>query len=109
MVRTGIGVERANHAQVAALATDAPISKIRRAVRRSGKRQKIVNVQDLSEDQRLAFYVGRAVLGAIGQAVRDSFKNKVAKATNVDDPPLSVKDTLALFAKVRPAKSTNAH
>jgi hypothetical protein len=69
VIETGVGLKRANHAQVAALSTDMPIKKIRRAIKRAGKREKIVDVQ-LSEDDRAAFYIGRAVLGAVSQSVR---------------------------------------
>lgn len=103
VIRTGIGVERANHSQVAKLATDEPLSKIKRVTRRANRRQKIVNVQGLTADEREAFYVGRAVLGAISQGLRDAFRNKVAKVTrdNADNGPLDVKETIALFRDLK--------
>ena len=52
VVTTGVGVSRANNGQIAALATDVPIEKIKRASRRARRRQQIVNIQELSADDR---------------------------------------------------------
>jgi hypothetical protein len=107
VVETGIGVVRAEEAQVASLSTQEPINRIRRSVRRAGKRQKIVNIQNLTADERAAFYIGRAVLGAISQAVRESFQNKVSGAVAVTEGPLALDQTIELFSKLR-SKRNNA-
>jgi hypothetical protein len=105
VVETGVGLVRASDAQVASLATDIPINKIRRAAHRARKREKIVNVQQLSEHDRAAFYIGRAVLGAITQASGRAFRNQVVKATAAGDGPIPLVDTMKLFAKVRQRRS----
>jgi hypothetical protein len=97
-VQTGVGLKRASHAQVATLATDTPIRKIKRAVKRSKKREKIVDVQQLSGDERAAFYVGRAVLGAVEQGVRRAFRNKIKEEVEVGGP-IPTADIVALFKR----------
>jgi predicted ATP-grasp superfamily ATP-dependent carboligase len=75
----GIGLVRANSEQLAKLSTTNPINKIRRATRRAEKRQAHVNVQELTEDERLAFYVGRAVINTIGKNTLKSFRTQIKK------------------------------
>jgi hypothetical protein len=76
VVEIGVGIVRATHPQIAALSTKQPIDKIGRTVRRAKKREQLVNIQALSDDERLAFNVGRAVLGAVEQAVRQAMRRK---------------------------------
>lgn len=102
VVATGKGVRRATDAQVAILATDTPIRKTKRITKTAHKRQRTVNVQNLSQEQLAAFYVGRAVLGAIEQATRKAFRTKIINATNTESGPLPLKETLEMFKGLRP-------
>lgn len=107
VVETGRGVIRASDQQVATLSTDVPIAKTRRITRIARKRQRVVNVQNLSDEQRAAFYIGRAVLGAIEQAARKAFRNQLKPAINATDGPLPLSKTLELFKSLRRPKETN--
>lgn len=104
VVETGKGIRLASASQVAKLSTDVPITKTRRTVKAAQKRQRAVNVQELSEEERAAFYIGRAVLGAIGLAASRAFTNRVTEAQKQSDGPIPIKKTLELFRKVRPRK-----
>jgi hypothetical protein len=102
VVETGRGIRLATDSQVAVLSTDAPIIKTKRIARVARKRQRAVNVQNLSASEREAFYIGRAVLGAIEQATRKAFRNKLEGASNTSDGPLPIDQTLEMFRKLRP-------
>src|SRR5262245_57822586 len=73
----GVGLVRANNKQVAHLATDDPIGRIKRIAGKAKRREEHVNVQALSEDERLAFYVGRVVIDAIGKNTLRSFRSQI--------------------------------
>src|SRR5262249_33659713 len=88
VVETGIGIVRATHPQIAQLSTKQPIDKIGRVTRRAKKREQLVDIQQLSDEQRLAFNVGRAVLGAIEQAVRVAFRNEAKREVQKEDGPI---------------------
>jgi len=79
VVERGVGIVRATNKQVAVLSTDDPIRKIRRITNRARKREQHVNVQALSPDDRLAFYVGRVVVNAIGKNTLRSFRTQIRK------------------------------
>jgi hypothetical protein len=75
----GTGLVRATSGQIATLSTTHPINKIRRVTRKAEKRQVRVNVQELTDDERLAFYVGRVVVNAIGKNTLKSFRTRIKK------------------------------
>src|SRR5262245_38104710 len=77
VVERGIGLVRANNRQIARLSTDEPIGRIKRITTKAKKREVHVNVQALSEDERLAFYVGRVVVDAIGKNTLRSFRSQI--------------------------------
>lgn len=106
VVETGVGLKRASDAQVATLATSEPIIKTRRIAKKAKKRQSAVNVQNLTGEQRMAFWIGSAILGAIDQAASRAFKNRVEKSANVTDGPIPMKQTLDLFKKMRPTRKS---
>ena len=101
VVETGKGIRRATDTQIASLSTDIPIAKTKRITRIAKKRQRSVNVQNLTSEQREAFYVGRAVLGAIEQATRKALRNQIVMAANTVDGPIPIKQTMGLFKKMR--------
>jgi hypothetical protein len=73
----GIGVRRATNGQIAVLSTSHPIDKTRRVTRRAKKRERHVNVQQLADDERRAFYLGRLVLEIIDRDTSRSFRNQI--------------------------------
>ena len=101
VVETGVGLVRAVDSQIAMLSTSLPIEKIRRTTHRAQKRERVVNTQALTEDERAAFYVGRAILGAIRQATREAFRHQINGAVVTNPEPLSLEQTLSLFSKLR--------
>lgn len=105
VVQTCIGVIRASDAQVAQLSTDVPIGKIGRTIKRAKKRERVVNLQNLTAEERAAFYVGRAVLGAMSQADRLAFRNLLRKEADNTDGPVPIERTIELFSKLRPNKN----
>jgi hypothetical protein len=101
VVETGKGVRRATDSQIATLSTEVPIDKTRRIGKTAKKRQRAVNVQNLSQEQRATFYVGRAILGTIEQATRKAFRTRLRPAVNASDGPLPIKQTLEMFKNLR--------
>ncbi len=102
VVERGIGLVRATHPQMASLSTTNAIVKTKRHMRRAKQIEDIVNVQSLSDDERLEFNVGRAVVGAIRQSVRTAFRNEARRAVMENNSePIPVKQTLDLFNKLR--------
>lgn len=99
VTETGKGVRLATASQAARLSTEVPIIKTRRVVKNARKRQQSVNVQALSDEERAAFYVGRAVLGAIGQAASRAFTNRIREESKSSDGVLPIKKTLEMFSK----------
>jgi predicted transcriptional regulator len=96
-VQRGVGLTRANNGQVANLSTTHAISKIRRVTKRAKKREQHVNVQQLSADERLAFYVGRTVINAIGKTTLRSFRNQIrAEIEKRDGDIVSVSQLVTL-------------
>jgi hypothetical protein len=79
VVERGVGLVKASNGQRAALSTTHPIGKIKRVTRQATKRHRLVDVQGLSTDERLAFAIGRTVLAAIGKTTLKSFRSKIAK------------------------------
>lgn len=105
VTETGKGLRLATASQVAKLSTEAPILKTRRIAKTAKKRQASVNVQALSDEERAAFYVGRAVLGAIGLAASKAFTNRIAKEGEKADGVLPIQKTIEMFSKLRPRRS----
>jgi hypothetical protein len=96
-VERGIGLVRASNGQKATLSTTHPVNKVRRITRRANKLQPHVNVQALSSDERLAFYVGRTMLNVIGKSTMRSFRNQIAKQIEKQNgEPLTAKQVTAL-------------
>src|SRR4051812_25532142 len=79
VVERGVGLTRATNGQRATLSTSHPITKIGKVTRKAEKRQRRVNVQELDAEERLAFYVGRVVINAIGKNTLRSFRSRIAK------------------------------
>ena|GEM_PF-5917361 len=104
--QTGKGVILASDAQKAELSTDGAIIKTRRIARVARKRQRSVNIQSLTDEQRMAFWVGSAILGAIDQAASRAFKNRVEEVSNASDARIPLSKTLELFSKMRSNKDT---
>lgn len=104
VVETGVAVVRASDPQIASLSTEAAIDKTRRAAKRAKKREKIVNPQALSAEERTEFNIGRAVMGLLRQTVRTAVRNEITKAVNADSEgaPLDIAKTLSIFGKMRP-------
>ena len=97
VVERGVGLVRANNGQVAVLSTTTPIDKIKRVIKRAKKREQHVNVQALSADERLAFYVGRSVIAAIGKTTLRSFRNQIAQQIKEnEDEPIAVSQLVTL-------------
>jgi len=88
VVERGVGLVKANNGQKASLSTAHPIGKIKRMTRKAEHRQRLVNVQELSADERLAFAIGRVVLNAVGKTTLRSFRNKIAKEIEARDGEL---------------------
>jgi hypothetical protein len=93
----GIGVVRATNGQVASLSTAHPIKKVQRITRRANKRQEHVNVQALSADERLALYIGRAVLDIVTKNTSKSVRTQLAKEIEkTGGEPLTIHQVTAL-------------
>lgn len=104
VVETGKGLRKASASEIAKLSTTAPILKTRRIAKQARKRQSVVNVQEMSDEDRAAFYIGRAVLGAIGQAASRAFTNRVKEASENADAPIPIQKTLEMFNKLRSSR-----
>lgn len=97
VVEHGEGLVRANNRQVANLATDEPIRKIRRITRVAKKREPLVNVQDLSEEERVALYVGRLVIDMVDRNTTRSARSNIRKQLKKHgDEPLTLSQVTAL-------------
>jgi hypothetical protein len=97
VVEWGVGLVRATNRQVARLSTDVPIGRIRRIAHKAKKREVHVNVQGLSEDERLAFYVGRVVVNAIGKSTLKSFRSQIkSEIEKHDNEPITLSQVAAL-------------
>ena len=56
-----------------------------------------MNVQGLSEDERLAFYVGRVVVNAIGKSTLKSFRSQIkSEIEKHDNEPITLSQVAAL-------------
>ena len=97
VVEHGVGLVRATNKQVASLATDDPIGRIKRIAGKAKRREVHVNVQALSEDERLAFYVGRVVIDAIGKNTLKSFRSQIREEIKRHgDEPITLTQLTAL-------------
>lgn len=103
---TGRGVARASDAEVATLSTNVPIEKTRRIARTAKKRQRNVNIQNLTDEQRAAFWIGSAVLGAINQAASRALRDKMREEVNVTDGAIPLSKTLELFGAMKSSNDT---
>jgi hypothetical protein len=85
MVAHGVGVTLCTNSQRAELSTTVPIIKIRRITRRAAGRQRSVNIQTLTAEERLAFDIGRSVLAAIQKDTSQSLRNMLAREIEKQD------------------------
>ena len=93
----GVGIKRATNGQVATLSTAYPITRIQRISRKAEHRERHVNIQALSEQDRLAFNIGRAVIHSVKQSTLKSFKNRIAKElTEQGDTLISIQQLFTL-------------
>jgi hypothetical protein len=104
VIERGIGVVRANNQQVATLSTTAPIKRIQRITKKANKRQAHVNVQALSADERLAFYVGRVVIDAIGKNTLQSFRTRIGKEIEKNEGEMPVLTQVTALGRLRSPK-----
>ena len=88
VVERGIGLVRADNGQVARLAGEHPISKIRRVTRRAQKTEVFVNTQELTAAERLQFSVNRVVLETIKQTTKRALRTKIGQAIERQDGEL---------------------
>jgi hypothetical protein len=95
------GVVRATNGQVARLGTDAVIRKTGRAVRRSKKLHPLVNTQDLSDYERDAFWIGKAVVQGLDVMVGRKMRSKIAEEIREQREETDIKDLVALFSRPR--------
>jgi hypothetical protein len=92
-----VGVALATNGQRATLSTTHPISKIGRVTRKAEKRQRGVNLQELTEEERLAFDIGRSVLAAIRQNTSKSLRTMLAREIEKRDGGMvAINSVLAL-------------
>jgi hypothetical protein len=102
-VDRGVGLTRATNAQVAILSTSHPITKIKRVTRVAQKRQAHVNTQDLTDDDRLAFDIGRSVLAAIRNDTSKSLRAQLAREIAKNDGGVVSIDSLLALPRHRKA------
>jgi hypothetical protein len=102
-VDRGVGLIRATNAQVAILSTSHPITKIGRVTRKAQKRQAHVNTQNLSDDDRLAFDIGRSVLAAIRNDTSKSLRARLAREIAKNDGGVVSIDSLLALPRHRKA------
>jgi hypothetical protein len=96
-VDRGIGLTRATTSQVAILSTSHPITKMRRIERVARRRQAHVNTQELTDEDRLAFDIGRSVLAAIRNDTSKSLRARLAREIAKNDGGVvSIGNLLAL-------------
>jgi len=96
----GVGVKRATNGQVATLSTDHAHRKVGRTVRRAKKLQTHVNTQELTNDERDAFYIGTAVTQILDAAVGRKMRSKIAhELHDRNGEAVDVQDVIALFRK----------
>jgi hypothetical protein len=95
----GVGIVRATNGQVATLSTDGAIRKTGRIVRRAKKMQPIVNSQELTGDERDAFFIGRAVVQALDYSIGRKARSRIAAEINDRGEAIDVKDVITLFQK----------
>lgn len=99
VVDRGVGLVRATNAQVATLSTDHVAHKVRRTVHRGKRMQPIVNTQELTSDQRDAFYIGRAVTQMLDAAVGRKMRSQVAEEIKDRGEAVDISRVVALFKK----------
>lgn len=105
VVERGVGVVKANNGQKANLSTTHPIDRIKKVTRKATKRQRLVNIQELSADERLAFAIGRVVLSAVGRSTMKSFRSQIKEQIDKSDGELvAVNQVLALPRHREPKK-----
>jgi hypothetical protein len=100
----GVGVIRANNSEIATLSTSHPIKKVQRITRRATKRQAHVDVQRLSADERLAFYVGRVVINAIGKDTLQSFRARIAKEIQKSGDEMLTINQITALPRLKPRR-----
>jgi hypothetical protein len=100
VVERGVGITRATNGQVASLSTDHIIRKTGRVIRRGRKLQPIVDTQALNNDQRDAFFIGRAVTQMLDATVGKKMRSKIAdEIKDRGGEAVDIKDVVALFQR----------
>lgn len=102
VIERNVGLSRANSEQIATLATVIPMERIKSVTHKAKKREKAVNVQELSSEARARFYIGGAVLGMIEMMNGKAAKKEVEKVVNAVSEPISLEETISLFSKMKP-------
>jgi hypothetical protein len=96
----GVGVVRATNRQVASLSTDHVIRRTRNVVKKGRKLQPIVNTQDLTDDERHAFFIGRAVIQVMDNTLGRKMRSKIAdEIIERGGDMVDVDQVVALFKK----------
>jgi len=94
-----VGIKRATNGQMATLSTDHVHRKVRRTVRRGKKIEPLVNSQELSPDERDAFWIGRAVTQVLDVTVGKRMRSKIADEIKDRGEAVDIRDVVALFQK----------
>src|SRR4029077_12786171 len=100
----GVGLARATNGQCASLSTIHPIARIKRVTRKAERRQRLVNIQELSADDRLAFSIGRTVLAAVGKATLKSFRSQIQRELEKRDGEFVTPDHVLALPRHRKKK-----
>jgi hypothetical protein len=85
VVERGVGLIRADDAQIAVLSASHPLGKIKRVTQVAQRRQDFVNIQGLTAEQRTDWDVSRSLLSIIRLHSSRAFRNKVEKVVLEQD------------------------
>ena len=101
----GWGIRRATNGQLAKLSTDIPQSKAKRSFRRANRRGLHVNIQDLTANERLAFYGGVVINNLLLQNLSRKSKNRVQRAIEQHgNEPISTQAAWEALSAVKPRR-----
>jgi hypothetical protein len=81
-----------------------PSRRSNASTRRATKRQAHVDVQRLSADERLAFYVGRVVINAIGKDTLQSFRARIAKEIEKSGDEMLTINQITALPRLKPRR-----
>jgi hypothetical protein len=96
----GVGIVRASNGQIATLSTDGAVRKTARVIRRAKRLQPLVNTQQLTGDERDAFFIGRAVVQAIDATAGRKARKKIAEEiADRGGEQIDIKDVVVLFQR----------